>query len=99
MQETEPFLSIHTRCYRCNGRMCSLYKIGRSLSRTHLDRLVSTLKSQDHPIESLEFYEYGNSDTPRHLFVKLEGKETPVPYFRLEKEIWQMTVKELLMQT
>ena len=77
--------------------MCSLYEIGRSLSRARLDRLVSTLHSQGCPIESLEFYEYGDSDTFRHLFVKLEEQEVPVPYFQLEKGVWQMIVKELLV--
>lgn len=98
IQETEPFPSIHVRCYRCNGRMCSLYEIGRSLSRTRLDRLVSTLQSQGCPVESLQFYEYGDSDSLRHLFVKLEGEE-PQPYFQLEKGIWQMIVKELVAST
>ena len=49
MQETEPFPSIHTRCYLLNGRVCSLYEIGRNLSRTRLNRLVSTLHSQGCP--------------------------------------------------
>ena len=96
MQETAPFPSIHTRCYLLNGRVCSLYEIGRSLSRSRLDGVVKALHSQGHPIESLEFYEYGDSDTLRHLFVKLEGQEVPIPYFQLEKKVWQMIVKELV---
>lgn len=95
MQETEPFPSIHVRCYHFNGRICSLYEIGRSMSRPLLDRLVSTLQSQGCPVESLQFYEYGDSDSLRHLFIKLEGQEAPVPYFQLDRDLWLVIISEL----
>lgn len=94
MQKTELFPSIHTRRYSYNGQICSLYEIGRSLSRPRLDGIVKVLQSQGHPVESLEFYEYGNSDTLRHLFVKLKGQE-PQPYFQLDRDLWLAIICEL----
>lgn len=96
MQKTESFPSIHTRCYSYNGQICSLYEIGQSLSHIHLSKIVKSLQAQGYPVESLEFYEYGNSDTLRHLFIKLKGEENLIPYFQLEKEIWLAIIKELV---
>lgn len=98
MQESDHFPSIHVRRYLHSGHLCSLYEIGRSLSRSHLSETVKALQSQGYPIESLEFYEYGDSDTLRHLFVKLKGQEA-LPYFQLEEEVWQMIVKKLAAST
>lgn len=95
MPETESFPSIHTRRYLLNGRVCSLYEIGRSLSRSRLDGVVKALQSQGHLVESLEFYEYGDSDTLRHLFVKLKGQE-PQPYFQLDRDLWLAIISELV---
>ncbi len=94
MQDTEPFPSIHTRCYSYNGEICSLYEIGQSLSRTHLSKIVKSLQAQGYPIKSIEFYEYGKSDTLRHLFVKLKGQE-PQPYFQLDRDLWLAIISEL----
>lgn len=95
MPETESFPSIHTRRYLLNGRVCSLYEIGRSLSRPHLGEIVRALQFQGYPIESLEFYEYGEADTLRHLFVKLKGQE-PQPYFQLDRDLWLAIISELV---
>lgn len=95
MQESDHFPSIHVRRYLHCGKLCSLYEIGRSLSRSHLDGVIKALQSQGYPIESLEFYEYGEADTLRHLFVKLEGQE-PQPYFQLDRDLWLAIVSELV---
>lgn len=94
MQESDHFPSIHARRYLYGGQLCSLYEIGCSLSRPHLGEVVRALQSQGYPIESLEFYEYGNSDTLRHLFVKLKD-QTPLPYFQLDRNLWLAIIREL----
>lgn len=95
MQESDHFPSIHVRRYLHDGHLCSLYEIGRSLSRSHLSETIKALQSQGYPIESLEFYEYGDSDTQRHLFVKLKGQES-LPYFQLDRDLWLAIIHKLV---
>lgn len=96
MKESERFISIHDRCYSLDGHIYSLYEIGRELSSLQLREIAESLRAQGLPIESLEFYEYGDSDTLRHLFVKCIDSRDKIPYFQLDKEIWESMVKEIL---
>lgn len=88
MKESERFISIHDHRYSLDGHLYSLYEIGRKLSSLQLCKIAETLRAQGLPIESLDFYEYGDSDTLRHLFVKCIDSGDWIPYFQLDKEIW-----------
>lgn len=96
MKESESFVSIHDHRYTFDGHLCSLYEIGRKLSSSQLRKITESLRAQGLPIESLEFYEYGQSDTLRHLFVKCIGQEELIPYFQLGEKTWESIIVAIL---
>lgn len=96
MKKSGSFISIHDHRYSYDGRLYSLYEIGCKLSSLQLRKITESLRAQGLPIESLEFYEYGQSDTLRHLFVKWINQNELIPYFQLDKDVWGSIVKGIL---
>lgn len=96
MKFSDDFPSIHDSLYEYNGRRCTLFEIGHSMSSMQLKRIIQLLNKQGIPIESLNFYEYGRSDALRHLFVMMKGSDEEILYFMLDKDVWRRMVRVLL---
>lgn len=94
-QKDYKFPSLHAKQYLYQGRVCSIYEIGCQLSAKELQQIVNNLKEQGYPIERLEFFEYGPSDTLQHLFVWQQDKNEGIPYFQLDVLYWQAIVKSI----
>ena len=89
------FPSLHARIYRYGDQLYSLYEIGQSLSTRQMQQLIAALHQKGLAIESLEFFEYGPSNTLRHLFVRIKGQSEAMPYFQLNPDDWRILVEEL----
>lgn len=96
MPSYKEFPSLHARIYRRGIGLYSLYELGRQLSRRQMQQLIHLLNEKGFPIEELEFFEYGPSDSLRHLFVKMRGTKEAIPYFQLSPECWQAIVEQIL---
>lgn len=89
------FPSLHAPQYLHQGHLCSIYEIGCRLSAKDLQKIIHDLNAQGYPIKRLEFFEYGPSDTLRHLYVWLQDSNEGIPYFQLDLSYWQAIVRTI----
>ena len=96
MNTPEEYPSIHRRLSPYQGRPSTLFEIVKALPSKQLKQIISHLNAQGIAIEKIFVYEYGAADTLRHLFVRMKGADEDIPYFMLDKKVWNIIVKEIL---
>lgn len=92
MNTSEEYPSIHRRLYPYQGRQCTLFEIVKALPSNQQKQIISHLKAQGIAVEDISVYEYGSADTLRHVFVRMKGADEDIPYFMLDKDVWNQIV-------
>lgn len=75
----------------------TIYERYKQLSGKQRKQLLSTLREQGIGIAKIEAYEYHDAPGIKHLFFHLEDSKEPVPYFMLDKKVWEQ-VQAAIMQ-
>ena len=75
----------------------TIYKRYKALSKEQRKNVISSLQQQGLDIVKIEAYEYSEARGIKHLFVFFEGSTDAVPYFCLDREVWDK-VREAIMQ-
>ena len=78
-----------------NGRICSLYEIGRNMSEAKLRKVVHILNEKGMEVAEIDFCEYADNDAMRHLFLTMKDGRR-LRYFELEEDIIKMLFREIM---
>lgn len=87
--------SLNLKQFKVNGRICSLYEIGRGMSEDRLRKVVHALNEKGMEIDRLDFCEYADNDAMRHLFLIMKDGRR-LRYFELEEDMIKMLFGEIL---
>ncbi len=89
--------SLNQKQFKMNGRMCSLYEIGKNMSDVQLQQVAHALNEKGMDVIRIEFYEYTDNDTMRHLLLTMkDGRK--LRYFELEKEMIEQVFMEIVAE-
>ncbi len=75
----------------------TIYERYKALSKEQRKSVISSLQQQGLKIVKIETYEYSEARCIKHLFVCFEGNTDSVPYFCLDKDVWER-VEEAIMK-
>lgn len=77
----------------------TIYSRYSQLSKKERCQLLASLQRQGIDTVKIEDYEYKEAPGIKHLFFYFKNNKTAVPYFILEKAMWQMIQKEIIKAT
>ena len=76
----------------------TIYTKYKQLTKKQRQQLLATLQSQGINIVKIEAYEYSDAPGIKHLFFYFaEDSRKAIPYFMLEKEVWE-NIQRCIMQ-
>ena len=68
----------------------TIYTKYKQLTKKQRQHLLASLQSQGINIVKIEAYEYADAPGIKHLFFYFaEDRKKAVPYFRLDKDVWE----------
>ena len=67
----------------------TVYEHYKLLSKKQRQQLLGFLQEQGVGVTKIEAYEYHDAPGIKHLFFHFEDCKEPVPYFMLDKEVWE----------
>lgn len=74
-----------------------IYAQYRNLSKHQQRDIIASLQSQGINIVKIEAYEYADAPGIKHLFLYFaEDRKKAVPYFMLDKEVWEAIQCEIM---
>ena len=77
----------------------TIYTKYKQLTKKQRQQLLVTLQAQGINIVKIEAYEYANAPGFKHLFFYFEeDKKKAVPYFMLDKEVWEKVQQEVMVR-
>jgi hypothetical protein len=74
----------------------TIYSCYIQLSKKERCQLLASLQLQGINIVEIEAYEYKEAPGIKHLFFYFKNSKTAVPYFMLDKAIWQVISQEIM---
>ena len=77
----------------------TIYSCYTQLSKKERCQLLASLQQQGINIVKIEAYEYKEAPGFKHLFFYFKDGKTAIPYFMLEKAMWQVIQKEIIKAT
>ncbi|GAA6530414.1 hypothetical protein LPYR103PRE_23870 [Segatella asaccharophila] len=77
----------------------TIYSRYTQLSKKERRQLLTSLQLQGINVIKIEAYEYKEAPGFKHLFFYFKNRKAAIPYFMLDKEIWQVIQKEIMKAT
>ena len=76
-----------------------IYTHYKQLSKKQQQHLLAALQSQGINVVKIEAYEYSDAPGIKHMFFYFSDSQEAIPYFMLDKKVWENILLSIMQMT